>query len=42
MKMILLICANDEGTEENKLFDEAVELFKNLWENTQLKIRDCI
>lgn len=23
---------NDEGTEENKLFDEAAELFKNLWE----------
>lgn len=22
---------NDEGTEENKLFDEAVELFKKLW-----------
>ena len=24
---------NDEGTEENKLFDEAVELFKELWRN---------
>lgn len=24
---------NDEETEENKLFDEAVELFKNLWKN---------
>ena len=23
---------NDEGTEENHLFDEAVELFKKLWE----------
>lgn len=22
---------NDEGTEENKLFDEAVDLFKKLW-----------
>lgn len=22
---------NDEGTEENKLFDEAVKLFKKLW-----------
>lgn len=22
---------NDEGTEENKLFDEAVDLFKRLW-----------
>lgn len=22
---------NDEGTEENHLFDEAVELFKKLW-----------
>ena len=22
---------NDEGTEENRLFDEAVELFKKLW-----------
>ena len=24
---------NDEETEENKLFDEAVELFKKLWKN---------
>ena len=24
---------NDEETEENKLFDEAVELFKKLWRN---------
>ena len=24
---------NDEGTEENKLFDEAVELYKKLWQN---------
>ena len=24
---------NDEGTEGNKLFDEAVELFKKLWRN---------
>lgn len=24
---------NDEGMEENKLFDEAVELFKKLWRN---------
>lgn len=23
---------NDEGTEENHLFDEAVELFKKLWQ----------
>jgi hypothetical protein len=24
---------NDEETEKNKLFDEAVELFKKLWKN---------
>ena len=24
---------NDEGTTENALFDEAVELFKKLWKN---------
>lgn len=25
------LAQNDEGTEENKLFDEAVDLFKKLW-----------
>lgn len=33
---------NDEGTEENKLFDEAVELFKKLWRNYQMKKLVCI
>ena len=28
---------NDEGTEENHLFDEAVELFKKLWKKYAMK-----
>ena len=31
--MHIMVCnINDEGTEENHLFDEAVELFKKLWQ----------